>query len=138
MVLGTQLADQARNTMDEVVGSVKRVTGLIGEIADASAEQTAGLEQVNQAIAAMDQATQRNAALVEQAASAAASMRSETGKLSQAIGAFVLPAGTATEQTAAPAPQSAPVRPAKPQRATPALPLSTSRKPANEVEWEEF
>ncbi|WP_229205326.1 hypothetical protein [Duganella sp. CF402] len=52
--------------MDEVVGSVKQVTGLIGEIADANAEQTAGLEQVNQAVAAMDQATQQNAALVGQ------------------------------------------------------------------------
>jgi methyl-accepting chemotaxis protein len=134
VVRGTQLADQARNTMDEVVGSVKRVTGLIGEIADASAEQTAGLEQVNQAIAAMDQATQRNAALVEQAASAAASMRSETGKLSQAIGAFVLPAGASAEQPAAPAP----VRPVEPRHAKPALPLSSSRNPAKEVEWEEF
>ena len=134
VVRGTQLADQARNTMDEVVGSVKRVTGLIGEIADASAEQTAGLEQVNQAIAAMDQATQRNAALVEQAASSAASLRSETGKLSQAIGAFVLPAGSANEQVAAPVPES--IRPTKPQRATPALPLR--RMPAKEVEWEEF
>ena len=78
------------------MGSVQRVTGLIGEIADASAEQTAGLEQVNQAIAAMDQATQQNAALVEQAAAAAASMRDETGKLNEAVGAFAVhdvPAG---------------------------------------------
>jgi len=90
VVRGTQLADQARLTMDEVVGSVQRVTGLIGEIADASAEQTAGLEQVNQAIAAMDQATQQNAALVEQAAAAASSMRDETGKLNDAIGAFAV------------------------------------------------
>jgi methyl-accepting chemotaxis protein len=138
VVLGTQLADQARNTMEEVVGSVKRVTGLIGEIADASAEQTAGLEQVNQAISAMDQATQQNAALVEQAAAAAASMRSETGKLSQAIGAFVAP-GTAP--AAAPLadniaePRSA--RAAKTPRNAPALSPASARK-SKEVEWEEF
>ncbi|TFW26996.1 methyl-accepting chemotaxis protein, partial [Duganella callida] len=87
---GTQLADQARKTMDEVVGSVRQVTGLIGEIADASAEQTAGLEQVNKAITGMDQATQQNAALVEQAAAAAAAMRAETDKLNQAISVFAI------------------------------------------------
>jgi methyl-accepting chemotaxis protein len=122
--------------MEEVVGSVKRVTGLIGEIADASAEQTAGLEQVNQAISAMDQATQQNAALVEQAAAAAASMRGETGKLSQAIGAFVLP--DAAEPASADAVAPAPIPAAKPTRTAPALPLSISRKAAKEVEWEEF
>jgi methyl-accepting chemotaxis protein len=101
VVRGTQLADQARLTMDEVVGSVQRVTGLIGEIADASAEQTAGLEQVNQAIAAMDQATQQNAALVEQAAAAASSMRDETGKLNEAIGAFAVHDGAYRDAAAA-------------------------------------
>ncbi|MDB5916169.1 MAG: Methyl-accepting chemotaxis protein, partial [Massilia sp.] len=87
---GTLLADKAGNTMNEVVTSVKRVTGIIGEIADASAEQTTGIEQVNQAIAAMDQATQQNAALVEEAASAAASMREHAASLNRVIGGFVL------------------------------------------------
>jgi methyl-accepting chemotaxis protein len=87
---GTLLADKAGNTMNEVVTSVKRVTGIIGEIADASAEQTTGIEQVNQAIAAMDQATQQNAALVEEAAAAAASMREHAASLNRVIGSFVL------------------------------------------------
>ena len=87
---GTLLADKAGNTMNEVVTSVKRVTGIIGEIADASAEQTTGIEQVNQAIAAMDQATQQNASLVEESAAAAASMREQAGSLNRVIGAFVL------------------------------------------------
>jgi methyl-accepting chemotaxis protein len=87
---GTLLADKAGNTMNEVVTSVKRVTGIIGEIADASAEQTTGIEQVNQAIAAMDQATQQNAALVEEAAAAAASMREHAASLNRVIGTFVL------------------------------------------------
>jgi methyl-accepting chemotaxis protein len=87
---GTLLADKAGNTMNEVVTSVKRVPGIIGEIADASAEQTTGIEQVNQAIAAMDQATHQNAALVAQAAAAANSMREHAGALNRVIGAFVL------------------------------------------------
>ena len=90
---GSELANKAGKTMHEVVASVKRVTGIISEIADASAEQTAGIEQVNQAIAAMDHATQHNAALVEQAAAAAASMRDQAASLSRATGAFVLGPG---------------------------------------------
>ena len=87
---GTLLADKAGNTMNEVVTSVKRVTGIIGEIADASAEQSTGIERVNQAIAAMDQATHQNAALVEEAAASAAAMRKNAASLNRVIGAFVL------------------------------------------------
>jgi len=87
---GTTLADRAGATMHEVVSSVKRVTDIIGEIASASAEQTAGIEQVNQAITAMDQATQENASLVEQSAAAAASMRDQAGSLARVVGAFAL------------------------------------------------
>jgi methyl-accepting chemotaxis protein len=90
---GTELADKAGSTMNEVVTSVKRVTDIIGEIADASAEQTAGIEQVNQAIAAMDQATQQNAALVEESAAAAATMREQSANLSRVISGYVLPTG---------------------------------------------
>ncbi len=90
---GSALADKAGKTMHEVVSSVKRVTSIIGEIAHASAEQTAGIEQVNQAIAAMDRATQHNASLVEQSAAAAASMRDQAASLSCATGAFVLGSG---------------------------------------------
>ena len=87
---GTALAGRAGKTMQEVVASVKRVSGIIGEIAAASAEQTSGIEQVNLAIAAMDQATQQNALLVERATAAAASMRDEAGSLSRATAAFAL------------------------------------------------
>ena len=87
---GTALADKAGSTMHEVVTSVKRVTDIIGEIANASAEQTAGIEQVNQAITEMDQATQQNAALVEESAAAAASVREQAGSLGRVIGAFKL------------------------------------------------
>ncbi|MES2322719.1 MAG: methyl-accepting chemotaxis protein [Pseudomonadota bacterium] len=87
---GTLLADKAGKTMHEVVTSVKRVTDIIGEIANASAEQTVGIEQVNKAIVAMDQATQHNAALVESSAAAAAAMRDQAGSLSRLLGAFSL------------------------------------------------
>ncbi|WP_229495891.1 methyl-accepting chemotaxis protein [Massilia polaris] len=90
---GTQLADKAGKTMNEVVSSVKRVTEIIGEIAAASAEQAAAIEQVNQAIAAMDHATQQNSALVEESAAAAASMRDQAGALKHTIAAFSLDAG---------------------------------------------
>jgi methyl-accepting chemotaxis protein len=87
---GTLLADKAGKTMNEVVTSVQRVTGIIGEIAAASAEQTTGIEQVNQAIAAMDQATQQNASLVGESAAAAASMREQAASLNRTVGGFVL------------------------------------------------
>jgi methyl-accepting chemotaxis protein len=100
---GTLLADKAGNTMNEVVSSVKRVTDIIGEIADASAEQTSGIDQVNNAIAAMDQATQQNAALVEQSAAAAASMREQADNLTRLVSTFGR--GPAEpEKTALPAP----------------------------------
>ena len=90
--------------MEEVVTSVKRVTDIIGEIADASAEQTAGIEQVNKAIAAMDQATQQNAALVEQSAAAAASVRDQAAVLRRATDGFVLAGDKAPVKESAAAP----------------------------------
>jgi methyl-accepting chemotaxis protein len=149
---GTLLADKAGNTMNEVVTSVKRVTGIIGEIADASAEQTAGIEQVNQAITAMDQATQQNAALVEEAAAAAAAMREHAGSLNRVIGAFVLGAqhsrpaaqihliagnGGAEAQPRSRA-TSAPVRAAPPRKASAAAGKRSSAAVKPEVDWEEF
>jgi methyl-accepting chemotaxis protein len=85
---GSRLVDQAGATMDEVVGSVKRVSSIIGEIAAASDEQRAGIEQVNQAIVQMDQVTQQNAALVEQAAAAAEAMQDQAAGLAGLVGTF--------------------------------------------------
>jgi methyl-accepting chemotaxis protein len=94
--IGTRLVDQAGATMGEVVASVKRVTDIIGEIASASQEQTVGIEQVNQAISQMDQVTQQNAALVEEAAAAADSLQNQAHGLADVVGVFKLraqPAG---------------------------------------------
>jgi methyl-accepting chemotaxis protein len=76
--------------MDEVVSSVKRVSDIIAEITAASAEQSSGIEQINQAITQMDDVTQQNAALVERAAEAAQSLRDQAGKLVQLVDVFKL------------------------------------------------
>ncbi|MFK3740849.1 methyl-accepting chemotaxis protein [Massilia sp. TN1-12] len=85
---GARLVDQAGSTMQEVVGSVRRVTDLISDIAAASDEQRTGIEQVNQAIAQMDQVTQQNAALVEEAAAAADAMQEQARELAGLVGTF--------------------------------------------------
>ena len=76
--------------MDEIVQSVKRVTGIMGEISIASAEQSSGIEQIHQAISQMDQATQQNAALVEEAASAAYSLQDSANSLATRVSIFKL------------------------------------------------
>ncbi|MDX2218648.1 MAG: methyl-accepting chemotaxis protein [Burkholderiales bacterium] len=87
---GSKLVNNAGETMDEVVKSVKRVADIISEITAASMEQSAGIEQVNQAIAQMDQTTQQNAALVEEAAAAAMSMEEQARGLRTAVAVFRL------------------------------------------------
>jgi methyl-accepting chemotaxis protein len=85
---GSRVADNAGETMKQVVASVGRVTSIIGDIAAASGEQSAGIEQINRAIASMDEATQQNAALVEQVAAAATSMQDQAGSLTEVVSAF--------------------------------------------------
>uniref|UniRef100_UPI003B3A691B methyl-accepting chemotaxis protein n=3 Tax=Herbaspirillum TaxID=963 RepID=UPI003B3A691B len=85
---GSRLVEQAGVTMQEVVSSVRHVTDIVAEISAASAEQTSGIEQINLAITQMDQVTQQNAALVEQAAAAAASMQNQAGRLAQMVSVF--------------------------------------------------
>jgi methyl-accepting chemotaxis protein len=155
---GTKLVDQAGQTMQEIVASVKRVTDIMSEIAAASQEQSAGIEQVNQAITQMDQVTQQNAALVEQSAAAAEAMQEQTQNLTQAVASFNVgraPAGAAavrSEQAAQK--QAKPARPAferrgpnrapnvarLPSRAARLKPAQTQAKAAAgaEEQWEEF
>lgn len=88
---GTELADRAGKTMTEIVSSVRRVTDFMAQISSASVEQSTGIEQVNVAIARMDQMTQENAALVEQAAAAAESLHTQAEALSKTVATFKLP-----------------------------------------------
>jgi methyl-accepting chemotaxis protein len=90
---GSKLVGQAGVTMDEVVSSVKRVTDIMSEIANASAEQSAGIAQVNMSIIEMDSMTQQNAALVEQAAAAAQSLQDQAGELARVVSIFKLEEG---------------------------------------------
>ncbi|CAB3692856.1 hypothetical protein LMG26690_02198 [Achromobacter animicus] len=90
---GSGSAERAGATMQEIVSSVQRVTDIMGEIAAASAEQADGIEQVNRAVSQMDEVTQQNAALVEEAAAAAGSMQDQSADLTRAVSAFRLPGG---------------------------------------------
>ena len=85
---GSKLVNQAGSTMVEIVDSIKRVTDIIGDIAEASHEQTAGIEQINQAITQMDDVTQQNAALVEEAAAASSALQDQAKNLAHLVSVF--------------------------------------------------
>ncbi len=87
---GNVLVQKAGATMEEIVDSIRKVTDILGEITAASAEQAAGIDQVNRAITQMDQVTQQNAALVEEAAAAADAMKEQAQQLVQAVSTFKL------------------------------------------------
>jgi methyl-accepting chemotaxis protein len=87
---GSRLVTRAGSTMDDIVASVQRVTNIMSEIALATVEQETGIEQINQAISQMDTVTQQNAALVEQAAAAAASLQEQAAGLEQVVSVFRL------------------------------------------------
>jgi methyl-accepting chemotaxis protein len=89
---GATLVADAGSTMGEIVASVRRVSEILEEISHASREQSAGIEQVNRAVGEMDHVTQQNAALVEEAAAAAHSLKDQVGVLREAVASFSLPA----------------------------------------------
>jgi methyl-accepting chemotaxis protein len=113
---GSKQVAAAGKTMEEIVGSIKRVTDIMGEITAASQEQTSGIEQVNQAIAQMDQVTQQNAALVEEASAAAQSMQQQADNLVQAVSVFKLDSDNEDAQAISQMQVARPMAP--PQRAT--------------------
>ncbi len=110
---GTALVDQAGVTMSEIVTAIRRVTDIMGEIGRASVEQSAGVSQVGEAIMQMDHVTQQNAALVEQSAAAAESLKEQAKQLVRAVAVFKLNPGDHQQRTeerivpAAPAPNHA-------------------------------
>ncbi|MDA8444939.1 methyl-accepting chemotaxis protein [Paracidovorax valerianellae] len=122
---GTALVDQAGNTMTEVVTSIRRVTAIVGEISAASREQSDGVAQVGEAVVQMDQATQQNAALVEESAAAASGLRVQADQLVQAVAVFKLAAGSGASSASSAYVASAPAAPVRkpvalPARAAPA------------------
>jgi methyl-accepting chemotaxis protein len=92
---GSRLVNDAGAAMGEIVQQVKHVTDLIGEISSAAVEQSAGIGQVNTAISEMDKVTQQNAALVEESAAAAETLREQATRLADAVSAFTLAEGEA-------------------------------------------
>ncbi|MFG6440706.1 methyl-accepting chemotaxis protein [Roseateles sp. LKC17W] len=87
---GSRLVQAAGSTMDEIVASVQRVSDIIGEITAAASEQSQGIGQVNASVVQLDQMTQQNAALVEEAAAAASSLEQQAINLQQAVATFKL------------------------------------------------
>jgi methyl-accepting chemotaxis protein len=96
---GSHLVDQAGATMSEVVGSIQRVTDIMGEISEASKEQASGVEQVGEAVTQMDQATQQNAALVEEMAAAATGLKSRAEELVRSVAVFKLTSHSGQERS---------------------------------------
>jgi methyl-accepting chemotaxis protein len=162
---GTSLVDQAGNTMTEVVGAIKRVTDLMGEISAASGEQSQGVSQVGEAVTQMDQVTQQNAALVEEMAAAASSLNSQAQDLVGTVAFFKLSpadeqnAQAHRAQAAAPRSHFAPARVATPAAKAlkakvagaaapkaaalaPQVPFSSAATPkaagGNDADWESF
>ncbi|CAM8669744.1 Tar Methyl-accepting chemotaxis protein [Comamonadaceae bacterium] len=156
---GTALVDKAGETMTEVVSSIRRVTDIMGEISAASNEQSAGVAQVGEAITSMDRTTQQNAALVEEMAAAASSLKSQATELVHVVSVFKLAAGQQVASTSASLEAPAARRPALPvaskqaiapatrpalAKPEPRLAPSTPKPPApakssgQEDEWESF
>ncbi|TZF89946.1 methyl-accepting chemotaxis protein [Lysobacter lacus] len=137
---GTQLVDQAGQTMQAIVTSVKRVSDIIADISAASQEQTSGIEQVNQAILQMDESTQQNATLVEEASAAARQLEQQAVQLVETVAAFRLDSASA-EVSAALARAAEPVRVHAPSRPA-AVAIATKPRKAkaggNEQHWQEF
>ena len=147
---GSARVQVAGQTIDDVVQQVNRVSRLIGEITASTADQSSGITQVSEAVTQLDQVTQQNAALVEQGAAAAASLREQADKLARAIAVFRLSQDQATAAIASARHSSkavAPKRPVErkaPRTATPAKPQTPATPPAARArataseDWKEF
>jgi methyl-accepting chemotaxis protein len=146
---GSKLVANAGQTMQEIVGSVQRVTDIIGEITAASTEQSDGIGQVNTSVTQLDQMTQQNAALVEESAAAAESLKIQAQQLAQMVGRFRLghegqavPSATTTSSPArAPAKKTAAPKAGASAKPTPAPSrpaASPVAAPAHSDEWETF
>jgi len=120
---GTKLVDESGKALAEIVVRVKKVTDVMAEIASSSREQASGIEQVNKAITMMDDVTQQNAALVEEASAAAQALTEQASNLTQLISRYRVGEGSSAE---APRPAA---RPAQPHTAAPAVERRAPTRP---------
>ncbi|MBJ7220386.1 MULTISPECIES: methyl-accepting chemotaxis protein [unclassified Brenneria] len=130
---GSVLVDNAGQTMKEIVDAVTNVTDIMGEIATASDEQSRGITQVGQAISEMDSVTQQNAALVQEASAAAASLEEQAALLTRAVATFILSEHQSKTNTAAPASRAA-ISTQSPS----SLALPRQKNPSGKEHWETF
>jgi len=150
---GSKLVNESGETLAEIVSSVKKVSDIVSEIAAASEEQSAGIEEVSAAITQMDQMTQQNAALVEEAAAASESVKEESARMDELMNFFSLGDGEDEQPAAAvarprksavPAPErSAPsprseAAPTRPPAPVAAVGRASPVELANDHDWEEF
>ncbi|WP_336324836.1 methyl-accepting chemotaxis protein [Stenotrophomonas muris] len=141
---GSSLVHQAGSTMGEIVASVQRVTDIMAEISAASQEQSAGIEQVNQTVVQMDETTQQNAALVEEATAAARAMEDQAGQLADAVAIFRLDnqVSAAVKAVAARAEPARVTTVARPQPTSTPAPVRRSSNAstfaASDSDWQEF
>ncbi|MGZ8358871.1 MAG: methyl-accepting chemotaxis protein [Telluria sp.] len=139
---GGRLVDQAGSTMQEIVTSITRVTDIMSEIASASIEQTVGIDQINMAISQMDEVTQQNAALVEEAAAAAGSLQDQAEALAQAVSVFNVGTLHGREAVSKPAvmhrPPVAPRPPARPSNQAASKPSRLAVANGADPDWEKF
>jgi len=139
---GTKQVENAGQTMQEIVSSVQRVTDIIGEISAASQEQSAGIEQVNEAIMKMDDVTQQNTALVEEAAAAAESMMEQADELMGAVSVFKLDGEASQNRRALNSPMrtsaNKPIRPAAREAVRTTSARLAVKASADDGDWEEF
>ncbi|MBZ8141853.1 methyl-accepting chemotaxis protein [Rubrivivax gelatinosus] len=126
---GNALVHQAGTKMQDVLASIRRVADIVGEISSASSEQSDGVGQVGEAVAQMDRATQQNAALVEESAAAAESLRTQARQLVETVAVFRLAGPSQPATLAATAATKAPVAPAAAGRAA-AAKADKPNKPA--------
>lgn len=133
---GSTLVEQAGTTMSDVVTAVRRVTDIMDEISAASQEQSDGIEQVSQAVGQMDQVTQQNAALVQEASAAAASLEEQANRLEQAVAVFKLMGAQAAAHQSLPS-ASSPANALPAARTEPATRRPAAQRSDHE-EWEEF
>lgn len=139
---GSALVEQAGDTMHEVVAAVKRVTDIMDEISAASQEQSDGIEQVSLAVSQMDEVTQQNAALVQQAAAAAASLEEQANRLEKAVSVFRMPGMTHKALAGSEKPQALPshseTATPSPKTVSDKRSKTPSREAVTEDDWEEF
>ncbi|MDY0748592.1 methyl-accepting chemotaxis protein [Paucibacter sp. R3-3] len=127
---GAGLVAQTGTVMEEIVTSVRRVTDMIGEIASAATEQRDGIGQVNIAVTQLDQMTQQNAALVEESAAAASSLREQSARLAQVVSVFKVDGSAAAAPRAAVTAAPLPLKPVRKPLATASKPVVKAASPA--------